>query len=77
MDKQRLLELAGVTEARYASQPSGYVLVYVDQYGSLEIEGPFPNEKDATRYREFKIEKFNYTEKEAGRVLELMSPETL
>ena len=73
MNKQRLLELAGITEAGYASAEPGFVLVHFDD-GYYDIEGPFRSEEEATKYRRFVIQNFGLDEEEVGEVVQISRP---
>lgn len=53
MDKQRLLELAGITEAKYAVQPGGFVVVYINEEGfAAGVWGIFDNHSSAEEFLE-------------------------
>ena len=74
MDKQRLLELAGITEAKYASSDTKFVVVtYAD--GDFNVIGPFNSEVDAKRYVEWEITEFELEEDYYGVVTAVMDPE--
>lgn len=74
MDKQRLLELAGITEAKYASSDTKYVVV---TYGDADfnVVGPFNSKTDAERYVKWEIEEFELIEEYFGKVTAVMNPE--
>jgi len=73
MDKQRLLELAGITEAGYDSPEPGFVVVKFED-GYFDIEGPFRSEEEATKYRRFVIQKFGLDDDEVGEVVQISRP---
>ena len=53
MDKQRLLELAGITEAKYSRPPAGYVVVYTNHGDVGQVSGvwgPFQSQSDAHKF---------------------------
>jgi hypothetical protein len=53
VDKQRLLELAGITEATHIGRHVGWVVVYHQEgeWGESTVAwGPFDTEKDANDY---------------------------
>jgi hypothetical protein len=57
MNKQRLLELAGITEAKLAGSDGNWVVcTYGDGY--FYVTGPFANEQEANRYIEWEVEEF-------------------
>lgn len=53
MDKQRLLELAGIMEASHISQHRGYVAIFINHNDVGQIGGvwgPFSTEDEAWRF---------------------------
>ncbi len=77
MDKQRLMELAGVviTEARQAgASEHKYVVVTYDD-GYFNVVGPFTSEKEAEKYVKWEISEFDLHEEHYGKVTEVMGPE--
>jgi hypothetical protein len=67
MDKQRLLELAGITEAKLATEPwdrdyrSGYVVVYIDSEGfTSAVWGTFDSYQDAEAFLQVIAKKAGY-----------------
>jgi hypothetical protein len=51
MKKERLLELAGITEAKYASQKLWVVNAFDPEEGLLEVyAGPFTSEDEANNF---------------------------
>ncbi len=74
MDKQRLMELAGINEVQYAGSDSKFVVVTYDD-GEFNVVGPFNSEKDAKRYVKWEIEEFELHEEYYGNVTRVMDPE--
>lgn len=74
MDKQRLLELAGVTEAKYAGGGQTWVVVTYDD-GQFNVIGPFHKEDEAERYVRWEVEEFELEEEHFGQVVEVYGPE--
>ena len=75
MDKQRLLELAGITEARLAGADNVHVVVEVVD-GGVEAWGPFGNATQATAYQDALIENHNL-DPQTLRVVRVMLPENV
>ena len=50
MDKQRLLELAGITEAKYASAEEPWIVVNIEEGWPVGAYGPFQSEQEAQGY---------------------------
>ncbi len=74
MDKQRLLELAGITGAKYASSDTKFVVVTY-AYGDFNVVGPFNSEVDAKRYVKWEITEVELEEDYYVVVRAVMAPE--
>lgn len=75
MKKQRLLELAGVTEARQAGASEHKYVVCTYDDGYFNVVGPFPSEKEAERYANWEVGQFGLEEGEKGQVSMVQGPE--
>lgn len=76
MDKQRLLELAGVvTEARQAGQPDMFYGTAIYDDGQFMITAPFKSKKEAAKYAEWEMDKFDLTEEMRAEVILIEPPQ--
>lgn len=73
MNKQRLLELAGITEAKQAGVEGAFVIVGPH---NETIIGPFVSQEQARKYVQWEIEHFELEDEELhGRIEKVYPPE--
>ena len=73
MDKQRLLELAGITEAKYAGPDNIWIVVEFMDVGEVEAMGPFSSKRFADRFVKEVVQK-HVLDFDSFRVVKLSSP---
>ena len=76
MNKQRLLELAGVviTEARQAGQPVLWYGTASMDDGQFLITAPFKSIQEARKYIEWEKQEFDLTDEETAEVITIEPP---
>lgn len=79
MNKQRLMELAGINEASRLGASGDLFVVWTFEDGQLNLIGPFSSEKDAQRYIKWEAEEFDlddeWSKELLGKVGQIYPPE--
>ena len=74
MNKQRLLELAGITEARHASESDSHWAVVTYDDGEFYVVAPFKNKAEAEKYVQWEVKEFDLDEEQVGQITMIEPP---